>query len=127
MIAHDVAPGLPDLALFLPYSPLHHLLLADVGRPLVMTSGNSSDEPIAHRDLDASTRLGPMVDGLLTHDRQIHIRCDDSVAARYRLTAAVAASITRLRTGADAAAVRLSTCRARGWRGAEVDDCGHAR
>jgi hydrogenase maturation protein HypF len=44
-----------------------------------MTSGNRSDEPIAHDDEDAATRLGPMVDGLLSHDRPIHIRCDDSV------------------------------------------------
>ena len=64
----------------LPYSPLHHLLLDGVGRPLVMTSGNLSDEPIAHDDADAIERLGPMVGGLLTHDRPIHIRCDDSVA-----------------------------------------------
>jgi hydrogenase maturation protein HypF len=78
-IADAVAPGLPDLGVFLPYSPLHHLLVNGVGRPLVMTSGNSSDEPIAHDDGDAAARLGPMVDGLLTHDREIHIRCDDSV------------------------------------------------
>ena len=72
-------PGLPELGLMLPYSPLHHLLVAGVGRPLVMTSGNLSDEPIAHDDDDAVARLGPLVDGLLTHDRPIHIRCDDSV------------------------------------------------
>ena len=63
----------------LAYTPLHHLLMARVGRPLVMTSGNASDEPIAHTDDDALDRLGPMVDALLTHDRPIHIRCDDSV------------------------------------------------
>jgi len=80
MIANAVAPGLPELGLMLPYSPLHHLLLADVGRPLVMTSGNLSDEPIAHDDDDAAIRLAPIVDGLLSHDRPIHIRCDDSVA-----------------------------------------------
>ena len=78
-VADGVAPGLPELGLLLPYSPLHHLLLAGVGRPLVMTSGNLSDEPIAHDDDDAVARLGPLVDGLLTHDRPIHIRCDDSV------------------------------------------------
>ncbi len=78
--AAAVAPDLPELGLLLPYSPLHHLLLAAVDRPLVMTSGNISDEPIAHTDDDAVARLGPMVDGLLTHDRPIHIRCDDSVA-----------------------------------------------
>jgi hydrogenase maturation protein HypF len=79
-VADEVAPGLPELGLMLPYSPLHHLLLDGVGRPLVMTSGNLSDEPIAHDNADAIERLGPMVGGLLTHDRPIHIRCDDSVA-----------------------------------------------
>ncbi len=78
-IADGVAPGLPDLGILLAYSPLHHLLLADVGGPLVMTSGNLSDEPIAHDDADAADRLGPLVDGVLGHDRGIHIRCDDSV------------------------------------------------
>ncbi|MGI8756341.1 MAG: carbamoyltransferase HypF [Acidimicrobiales bacterium] len=78
-LAPGVAPGLVEVGLLLPYSPLHHLLLAAVGRPLVMTSGNLSDEPIAHDDDDAVVRLGPLVDGLLTHDRPIHIRCDDSV------------------------------------------------
>jgi hydrogenase maturation protein HypF len=78
-IAGAVAPGLPELGVMLPYSPLHQLLLDDVGRPLVMTSGNVSDEPIAHDDEDAVARLGSLVDGLLTHDRPIHIRCDDSV------------------------------------------------
>ena len=79
-VADAVAPGLPELGVLLPYSPLHHLLVTGVGRPLVMTSGNLSDEPIAHDDDDAVARLGPLVDGLLTHDRPIHIRCDDSVA-----------------------------------------------
>ncbi|HEY5874744.1 MAG TPA: carbamoyltransferase HypF, partial [Ilumatobacteraceae bacterium] len=78
-VAHDVAPGSPELGVMLPYSPLHHLVLAGVGRPLVMTSGNASDEPIAHEDDDAATRLAPLVDGVLSHDRAIHIRCDDSV------------------------------------------------
>ena len=66
----------------LPYSPLHHLLLDSVGGPLVMTSGNLSDEPIAHDDDDAIGRLGPLTDGLLSHDRPIHIRCDDSIRVR---------------------------------------------
>jgi len=78
-LATAVAPGLPELGLMLPYTPLHHLLLHRLARPLVMTSGNLSDEPIAHDDDDAMTRLGPLVDGLLQHDRPIHIRCDDSV------------------------------------------------
>jgi len=79
-VAPSVAPGLSELGVMLPYSPLHHLLLAAVQRPLVMTSGNHRDEPIAHDDGDATRRLGPIVDGMLTHDRPIHIRCDDSVA-----------------------------------------------
>ena len=78
-VADGVAPNLAELGLLLPYSPLHHLMLRAVGRPLVMTSGNISDEPIAHDDDDAVARLGPLVEGLLTHDRPIHIRCDDSV------------------------------------------------
>ncbi|MBW3547101.1 MAG: carbamoyltransferase HypF [Actinobacteria bacterium] len=78
-VAPGVAPGLPELGLMLPYTPLHHLLLQGMGRPLVMTSGNLSDEPIAHTDDDAVTRLGPLVDATLAHDRPIHIRADDSV------------------------------------------------
>ena len=78
-VADGVAPGMPDLGLMLPYTPLHHLLMARVARPLVMSSGNQSDDPIAHTDEDAFTRLGPMVDAVLAHDRRIHVRCDDSV------------------------------------------------
>ncbi len=78
-LAGSIAPRLPELGIMLPYTPLHTLLLHRVGGPLVMTSGNLSDEPIAHDDTDALTRLGPMVDAILTHDRPIHIRCDDSV------------------------------------------------
>lgn len=78
-VADAVAPGLPELGLLLAYTPLHHLLLQAVGRPLVMTSGNVSDEPIAQADDDAVARLAPLVDGWLSHNRPIHIRCDDSV------------------------------------------------
>jgi hydrogenase maturation protein HypF len=63
----------------LPYSPLHHLLLDDVGEPLVMTSGNVSDEPIAYEDDDALERLAPIADLVVTHDRPIQTRVDDSV------------------------------------------------
>ena len=90
----------------LPYSPLHHLLLAGVGRPLVMTSGNLSDEPIAHDDDDAVARLGPLVDGVLTHDRPIHIRCDDSVVRVADGPGAAAAPLAWLRARTDRAAVR---------------------
>jgi len=78
-VAEAVAPGFRELGLMLPYTPLHHLLLGDSGLALVMTSGNGSDEPIAHRDEDALRRLGPLVDAFLLHDRAIHVRCDDSV------------------------------------------------
>jgi hydrogenase maturation protein HypF len=79
-VAPSVAPGNPCLGLMLPYTPLHHLLLHDVGRrALVMTSGNRSDEPIAFEDADAVARLGGVADLFLTHDRPIHLRCDDSV------------------------------------------------
>lgn len=78
-IARAVAPGIEDLGVMLAYTPLHHLIMAAVGRPLVMSSGNRSDDPIAHVDSDAIERLGPMVDGILAHDRRIHVRCDDSV------------------------------------------------
>ena len=78
-VAPSVAPGTDWLGVMLPYTPLHHLLLADVGRTLVMTSGNVSDEPIAFEDDDAHERLGPIADLVLSHDRPIHRRCEDSV------------------------------------------------
>ena len=64
-LADGVAPRMPDLGLMLPYTPLHHLLMAKVARPLVLSSGNQSDDPIAQSDEDAFARLGPMVDGVL--------------------------------------------------------------
>jgi hydrogenase maturation protein HypF len=76
-VAGAVAPASPDLGLMLPYSALHHLLVA--GRDLVMTSGNISDEPIAFRDADALDRLAGIADHFLLHDRAIHTRTDDSV------------------------------------------------
>jgi hydrogenase maturation protein HypF len=79
-LANDIAPGLPTLGLMLAYTPLHVLLLREVNRPLVMTSGNVSDEPMAHRDDDARARLSAVADMFLTHDRAIESRCDDSVA-----------------------------------------------
>ncbi len=78
-VASSVAPLSPDLGVMLPYSPLHHLLLAHVGTTLVMTSGNVSDEPIAYEDADALGRLKPIADLFLLHDRPIHMRTDDSV------------------------------------------------
>jgi hydrogenase maturation protein HypF len=83
-VAAAVAPRSSDLGVMLPYAPLHHLLLADAGTVLVMTSGNVSDEPIAYTDDDARERLAGIADGLLTHDRPIHTRTDDSVVRARR-------------------------------------------
>jgi len=76
-----LAPGLDVIGLFLPYTPLHAILLEDVGRPLVMTSGNLTDDPIAYTEEDARGRLSALVDGFLEHNRPIVRRCEDSVAA----------------------------------------------
>ena len=78
-VAEQVAPRQNTLGVMLAYTPLHHLLLGDAGIPLVMTSGNNSDEPIAYRDEEALEQLGEIADYFLVHDRPIHMRCDDSV------------------------------------------------
>src|SRR5271166_3234377 len=76
----EVAPGTPLVGIMLAYTPLHHLLLAAAKRPLVMTSGNLSDEPIAYCNNEALRRLAGIADLFLLHDREIVTRCDDSVA-----------------------------------------------
>jgi len=78
-VAPEVAPNQHTLGLMLPYTPLHHLLLRDVGRPLVMTSGNLSEEPIAKDNDEALERLADIADAFLLHDRDIYARYDDSV------------------------------------------------
>jgi hydrogenase maturation protein HypF len=78
-VVKEVALGCPELGVVLAYTALHHLLLGVVGHPLVMTSGNASDEPIAHRDDEAHLRLREIVDLFLLHDREIVTPCDDSV------------------------------------------------
>jgi hydrogenase maturation protein HypF len=79
-VADEVAPRNPWLGVMLPYTPLHHLLLRAVGGvPLVMTSGNRSDEPIAYRDDEAVEKLAGIADLFLVHNRPIYVRCDDSV------------------------------------------------
>ncbi len=78
-LADDIAPGHDSLGVMLPYTPLHHLLMQTVDGPLVMTSGNLTDEPIAYDDLDATNRLRGIADYFLIHNRPIQMRCDDSV------------------------------------------------
>ena len=81
-LAPLIAPGQRSLGFMLPYTPLHLLLLEpEPGYPdvLVMTSGNISEEPIAYEDEDADQRLAPLADGFLLHNREIHMRTDDSV------------------------------------------------
>lgn len=80
VLAPEVAPDNPLVGVMLPYSPLHHLLLAEVDRPLVMTSGNLSEEPIVRGNEEALDRLREIADLFLLHDREIESRCDDSVA-----------------------------------------------
>lgn len=85
----ELAPGVGDLGVMLPYTPLHHLLFTAVpGRPddpvptlLVMTSGNTSGEPLCFENEDARRRLGAVADLFLMHDRDIAVPCEDSVLA----------------------------------------------
>ncbi len=76
-LADSIAPGNPLIGFMLPYTPLQHLLLGN--RPLVMTSGNLSEEPIVWRNEDARLRLSKIADAFVFHNRDIHVPCDDSV------------------------------------------------
>ncbi len=82
--ADEVAPGLPWIGAMLPYTPLHHLLMRDLGFPVVATSGNLTDEPICTDNAEALARLGDIADGFLLHDRPIARPMDDSVLAVCR-------------------------------------------
>lgn len=78
-LAANIAPGLAEIGVFLPYSPLHQLLLDKFGGPLVATSGNISGEPVITDNEQAQRHLAPLVDGFLHHDRRIVRPADDSV------------------------------------------------
>jgi hydrogenase maturation protein HypF len=83
-VSREVAPNLRFLGIMLPYTPLHHVLLRDTGLPLVMTSGNLSEEPIARDNDEALRRLSGIADYFLIHNRDIYSRYDDSVAIMER-------------------------------------------
>ncbi len=78
-IAATVAPGNPTLGVMLPYTPLHHTLMSQMGRPIVATSGNISDEPICIDEDEALKKLSDIADFFLVHDRPIARHVDDSV------------------------------------------------
>ena len=78
-LADSVAPANPNLGIMLPYTPLHHMLMADVGHPLVATSGNISDEPICIDEREALKQLGGIADVFLVHNRPIVRHIDDSI------------------------------------------------
>ena len=78
-VSPAVAPNLKYLGVMLPYTPWHHILLRETGLPLVMTSGNISEEPIAKDNDEAVRRLSGIVDYFLVHNRDIYARYDDSV------------------------------------------------
>ncbi len=78
-LAPSVAPYLKRIGAFLPYSPLHHLILSSLDFPVVATSGNISDEPIVKDNKEAFEKLSELSDFILIHQRDIRRRCDDSV------------------------------------------------
>jgi hydrogenase maturation protein HypF len=132
--APSVAPRTRELGVMLPYSPLHHLLVADAGEPLVMTSANRSDEPIAYRDDDARERLAGVADLIVSHDRPIETRTEDSVvrgAAFIRRSRGYVPGALRLPVGAArdvlacGAELKSTFCLARGrtaWVGPHLGD-----
>lgn len=80
LIAKNVAPGNPYFGVMLPANPLHHLLMAELGFPVIATSGNLSDEPLCIGEEEALERLGAIADAFLVHDRPIVRHVDDSIA-----------------------------------------------
>ncbi|MUN39656.1 carbamoyltransferase HypF [Actinomadura litoris] len=78
-VAPQVCSGMPDIGIFLPYSPLHHLLLRDLARPVVVTSANRAGGPMVIDDDEAVRLFAPVTDGVLAHDRPVLARHDDSV------------------------------------------------
>jgi hydrogenase maturation protein HypF len=107
-LAEGIAPRNPFLGVMLPYTPLHHLLMNELGGlPLVMTSGNRSDEPIAYDDEEALERLVGIADVFLSNNRPIHMRCDDSVT---RIVAGAELPLRRSRGDAPQPIALLRPC-----------------
>jgi hydrogenase maturation protein HypF len=100
-LADNIAPGLREIGVFLPYSPLHDLLLLRFGGPLVATSGNISGEPVLTSSEDASTRLSPIADAFLHHNRPIVRPADDPLVRQ------IAGAMRPLRMGRGSAPVEL--------------------
>jgi hydrogenase maturation protein HypF len=111
-VAPGVAPGLSDLGVMLPYTPLHHLLLRDGPDLLVMTSGNLSEEPIAKDNAAALGPLAAVADVFLVHDRDVHTRADDSVV---RVVAGEAQTVRRFPSR-----LRSASPRHPSWRSAPI-------
>lgn len=82
-IAENVAPNIKTLGVMLPNTPLHHLMMRRMKRPIVLTSGNISDEPQCVENAEAVERLGKIADYFLSHDRPIARRVDDSIVKLY--------------------------------------------
>jgi hydrogenase maturation protein HypF len=101
-LAPSLAPGLDELGVFLPYSPLHHLILGDFKKPLVATSGNISGEPVITDNRQATIRLEKVADAFLHHNRPIQRPADDPV---YRV---IAGAARPLRLGRGNAPLELS-------------------
>ena len=108
-LANNIAPGLDEIGVFLPYSPLHQLLLNAFGGPVVATSGNISGEPVLTDNAEASMRLRPVADGFLQHNRPIVRPADDPVYRR------IADDVRPLRIGRGCAPRELTIP----WRQAE--------
>ncbi|HEX9044624.1 MAG TPA: carbamoyltransferase HypF [Candidatus Limnocylindrales bacterium] len=106
-LAASVTRGNRRVGIFLPYTPLHHLLLEAVARPIVLTSGNLSDEPLVTDDEEALVRLAGLADSFLQHDRRIRARYDDSVTRAVGETADAPESVIRRGRGYAPEPVRL--------------------
>ncbi len=113
-VVEGVAPHSHTLGVMIPYTPLHHVLLRDVGRPLVMTSGNLTEEPIAKDNDEALRRLAPLADAFLLHNRDIHARYDDSVVQVVEAVGQLSAFSGQRGDGAEGEEGRAAVTAARG-------------